>query len=151
MQIWSTSVTSSLEFWSLHKELYCLHCDIFIASILITTQPHLNVISGRRGELLYEPWRSVPGAPCVVLTTSFPIPQRIIWIEDVLEVIFTACVTEVVIPHKWRNCSKLSVACVCTRTYICPVGVILMKCCRICSMYLAWISDLRIVPHCFVN
>ena len=93
-----------------------LHCDIFIVSILITTQPHLNVISG--GELLHEPWRSVPGAACVVLTTSFPITQRIIWIEDVLIAIFTACITKVVMCHIRRNCSKLCIAaCFGTRTH----------------------------------
>ena len=99
---------------SLYVDLQRLHCDVFIASIMISTQSHLNVIRGGRRELFHEPWRSVPGAAGVELTTSFPIPERIISIEDQLELIFTACVTKVIMSHKWRYCNMVRIACVCT-------------------------------------
>ena len=116
----------------LRVDLQCLHCDVFITSTLISTQPHLNVISGGRRQLFQEPRRRVPGAAGVVLTTPFSIPERIGWIEDVLKVTFTSCVTKVVMSHKWRNCRELSVACVCTWTYIMPPSAMLMKCCSKC-------------------
>ena len=84
----------------LYVYLHCLHCDVFIVSILITTQSHLNVIRGGRRELFHEPWRSVPGAAGIEGTTTPAIPERIISIEDILVEIFTSCVTKVVIPHK---------------------------------------------------
>ena len=101
--------------------------------MLIRTQSHLNVVRGGRRELFHEPWRSVPGAAGAELTTSIPIPERIISIEDsISDVIFTACVTKVVIPHKWRYWSMLTVAYVCTRAYILPERVVLVNCCSKC-------------------
>ena len=83
----------------LHIKFNCLKVDIFIITCLISTQPHLNVITSWRGKLFHEPRRVVEGTSGVQLTTALTIPERIIGIESVLELTFTGGVAEVIIPH----------------------------------------------------
>ena len=109
-----------------------LKINIFITLILVCTQPHLNVITGWRRDILQEPWWRVPGTAGVELTTSSTIPERIVSIEDELVVILTACVTEVVMSYKVRYCRRWRVAGVSTGTYIRETSVILVKCCSKC-------------------
>ena len=77
----------------------CLRSYVCISVWIITTQPHLNVITSWGGQIFHEPWWAVEGTAGVQSTTALPIPERIIGIESVLDTTFTGSVTEVVIPH----------------------------------------------------
>ena len=51
---------------SLHIQLKCLECDVFIISSLIRTQPHLNIIIGWRRHLFQEQWEAHLVVDCCV-------------------------------------------------------------------------------------
>ena len=83
----------------LHIQFNGLNRYVFITTWAISTQPHLNVIPSGEGKLFHEPRRIVEGTAGVQSTTALPIPEGVIGIEYVLEVIFTGSITEVVTPH----------------------------------------------------
>ena len=57
------------------------YSNIFITVVVISTHPHLDIVSGGVRQLLVEPWRNVEGAACVFRPTTSTIPQRISTIE----------------------------------------------------------------------
>ena len=61
---------------SLHIELYYLNGSR-ATGCLITTHPHLHIISSRGGEVFNKPWRSIEGTASVSRTTPPSIPERV--------------------------------------------------------------------------
>ena len=122
-----------------------LKVNIFITSKLVGTQPHLNVITGWRRDILQEPWWRVPGTAGVELTTSSTIPERISSNKDVLDKILTACVTELVMSNEARHCRTWRVAGVSTGTYTSCDRVIFALRCSKCPNMPARISSINII------
>ena len=86
----------------------------------VTTKPEFNVVSGRLGKLLAEPWWSVEAATGADSTTATAIPERVMGVCSVLTKVSTSCFTEVIIPNKWWYYTlKLTVSS-CTWAYPLP-------------------------------
>ena len=101
---------------SLHIDLQSLKVNVYLESIPSSTQPHLDVITDWRRDLFPEPWWRVEFTAGVVLTTSSTIPERVISIEDGLQVVLTASVTEVVVSNIAGHHRRWTGPCVCAGT-----------------------------------
>ena len=106
----------------LHIYFQYFKIDVFIVSILVSTQPYLNVITGWGRDLFPEPWWRVEVTAGAVLPTSSTIPERIISVEDELVIVLTASVTEVVISNEVWYWRRLTVAYVSAGTYVYYAG-----------------------------
>ena len=87
----------------LHIKLNQINQNIFIFNALITAQPEFNIISGRLGELLAEPWWRVELAAAASCTTAMAIPERIIRIYSVFISRLGSRITKVILTNKWWN------------------------------------------------
>ena len=95
----------------LNIEFYHFKGTVFIGEHFITTKPEFNVVSGRLGKLLAEPWWRVEAATGAGGTTATAILERVMGIYSVLTTVSTTCFTEVVLSNKWRYDSpKLGVS-----------------------------------------
>ena len=98
---------------SLHVEFHELYWSIFIITPTSHTDSDLNLISCGGRQCYIEPWWWVEGAARASRTTPLSIPQRItVWKENTLVIITSpsssACFTEIVLTHKWRNTTSTS-------------------------------------------
>ena len=100
--LFAVSVTSS----SFHKEFHELYWRIFTLNPIITTDPHLNVISCGERQSYIEPRWWVEGTTRASGTTPLSVPQGItIWIENTrgAKIMSYAWLTEVVLANKRGN------------------------------------------------
>ncbi len=61
----------------LYVEFNELQGSVFLASIPVSTHPHLDILSGRAGQFLAKPRGRVESAAGTVRSTTLPIPQGI--------------------------------------------------------------------------
>ena len=92
-----------------NKDINHLNDNVLITPLLISTHPHLNVVSGWVWQLLVEPWRSVEAAARAQRPTTISIPQRVVDKECVLLLVTGPSVTKVIIPNKQRDASCCAV------------------------------------------
>ena len=71
--------------------------------MLVSTEPHLYIVSGWTSEVLQEPWWTVPLTAGVVWTTSSTVPERIIRVENILVKASACRVTKVVVSDEGRH------------------------------------------------
>ena len=91
---WKKDITTLLDI-----DLNQFDWSVLIRESLITTDPHLQVISGGLRQLFAEPWRVVEGAAGTSGSTAISIPERVI--REELEVyMHCTSLTEVVIADK---------------------------------------------------